>query len=115
VAPEALASGLGSTHIPWLQAGWIGVALVTAIFASRSNRYVRPIALGVAAVAFLWFEFTVFPAIDRNASMRPVWVARHPSCSPSAERIAIYGLSYYAQRAVPVCTILDQSDDAVVR
>jgi 4-amino-4-deoxy-L-arabinose transferase-like glycosyltransferase len=106
VVPEALASGIRRAHfggaaiaLPILVA--IGIGLVTA-FTARGV-YRQFIAGWLAAATLLWFQFAVFPAIDRAASARPLWREYHPDCAPRVSRSLLYGLQYYAGRSLPPC------------
>ncbi|HXJ44505.1 MAG TPA: glycosyltransferase family 39 protein [Bryobacteraceae bacterium] len=116
VAPGALAHGLGATAIPWSASIWIVASAVAGwLVAARLRRAALPFAFGLAGAAFLWFQFAAFPAIDAAASARPMWLREHPGCAPRTERYLVYGLSYYAGKAIEVCQVLDPQGDSVVR
>ena len=106
VVPEALASGIRRAHfggaaIALPVAVAIGIALVI-VFTAR-GLYRQLIAGSLAAATLLWFQFAVFPAIDRAASARPLWRENHPDCAPRMSRSLLYGLEYYAGRSLPPC------------
>lgn len=118
VAPQALAHGLRQAQASAASALWVvvlggGAWLVTR--AAPFRRFAVPLAMFTAAVAFFWFEVTVFPAVDRAATARPLWVRERPSCAPANKRFLVYGLSYYAGKSVPECHVLDPQHDSVVR
>jgi 4-amino-4-deoxy-L-arabinose transferase-like glycosyltransferase len=117
IAPGILAHGLSSSHIPWTSAllwlmaacaaGWILVRITPA--------HALDVTAGLAVIGFLWFQFATFPGFDAAASARPEWLRNHPECSSSPSRNLRYGLSYYAQKEIPDCTVLDPSGTRVVR
>jgi 4-amino-4-deoxy-L-arabinose transferase-like glycosyltransferase len=120
VVPEALASGIrkadfsgAAIALPVLVA--IGIALVTT-FAVRGV-YRQVIAGSLAAAALFWFQFAVFPAIDKAASARPLWREHHPDCAPRVSRSLIYGLEYYAGRSLPPCEqgFVDRPESPLIR
>lgn len=118
IAPQALAHGLRHAQISATSAIWIallGVAAWLITMAAPVRRFAIPFVMFTAGLAFVWFEVTVFPAVDKSASARPLWVRQHPSCAPANERFMIYGLSYYAGKSVPECQVLDPQHDSVVR
>jgi 4-amino-4-deoxy-L-arabinose transferase-like glycosyltransferase len=106
VLPQALASGIRKAHLsgpaialPIVAAIAIGIG--TAFLARGVFR--QAIAGTLAAATLLWFQFAVFPAIDRAASARPLWREQHPDCAPPLSRSLLYGLEYYAGRKLPPC------------
>ncbi len=118
VVPQALADGLRAAEIAWPLALWVGVAGLAATvlaLARRGRRLAVPVALVTAGLAFLWFEFATFPAIDSAATARPLWLSQHPTCAPPKPRFLNYGLSYYAGKSMPECRVLDLQHDSVVR
>lgn len=114
--PAALAGGIRTASIGYgtlavcLVGGVLTASVVLAIF--RKDAF-GPVAL-LAAAAFFWFEAATFPAIDAAASARPVWRKDHPVCVASHERGLIYGLDYYAERALPPCPV-DPAASQIVR
>lgn len=105
-APRILAvHGLRSTNIPL--AGAVYLLIGATVIAYITVRYAPGRAfLGTAllsAAGFLWFQFATFPQFDTIASARPRWVRNHPPCAPDVSRDLQYGLSYYAERQLPVC------------
>lgn len=118
VVPKALASGLRAAEIGWTMGIWVGIAAVAACvlsLAKSGRRYGVPVALFAAGLAFLWFEFATFPAIDIAATARPLWISQRPTCAPLKPRLLNYGLSYYAGKSLPECQVLDPQHDSVVR
>ena len=116
VVPVAVATRLTAAPLPWTTlVAWICVALTLGIFLNLvpSNGIVE-VVFAFAGVAYLCFQFQVFPAIDRLASARPVWRERHLPCAPGDDRGLLYGLSYYSGSIVPPCDILDRTPKPVL-
>jgi 4-amino-4-deoxy-L-arabinose transferase-like glycosyltransferase len=118
VVPGVLASHkLRLVDIPWTAVSlWLlGACLAAGILA----RYLPARAFGTAAalagVGFLWFQFAAFPAFDRSASARPLWLGNHPVCAPAVSRDLLYGLYYYSGRQLPPCPRLDPGRTRSVR
>jgi 4-amino-4-deoxy-L-arabinose transferase-like glycosyltransferase len=116
-APVALARGLGRAQIPWTELAMVlaASAIAAAILASTLRRFSFPVAVAIAAAAFLWFQRASFPAFDVAASARPLWIADRPVCAPRLTRSLLYGLYYYSGRQLPDCPLLDPSRTRVVR
>lgn len=117
VLPIALASRLTDATFPWrtLFAGLCLSSLAAVIAINIRKIPAFPVAFALTALSFLWFQFSTFPEIDRLASARSLWQNQHPRCASTLDRGALYGLYYYAGRALPPCDILDQTPAAVVR
>jgi 4-amino-4-deoxy-L-arabinose transferase-like glycosyltransferase len=113
VLPEALNSGLrramsdARSPAPALLAV---AGLAAGVWAAeRWER--RKLALGMivaAAVAgYAWMKQTTFPAIDRQAGARALWLQAQPYsgevCVGDVRRHLVYGLNYYAGRRLPSC------------
>lgn len=112
VLPGALAHGLRSTSIPWLVLGLgIGLSLTAGIL----GKVTFPVGATLVAAGFIFFEINIFPAMDRAASARPLWLESHPGCVAGLPRGIVYGLNYYAVRPLPDCQSLDPSGTRVVR
>ena len=115
--PAALAGGLRSSPIAygmlavWLTGGAVAAMAVHLIF--RGRGFFATAFL--TALAFVWFEATTFPAIDAAASARPLWLKTRPDCVSGTERGLIYGMNYYAGRALKPCAVLDQPAPQIVR
>ncbi len=105
--PGALAHGLRSTPIAWPMAmAWLAAAAVVgAAIALVSRQYSFGGAAALAAIGLLWLQVTSFPRLDAAASARPLWLASHPECAQAAPRNTLYGLSYYAERQLPPCSV----------
>ncbi len=106
IVPLALATGIrrahpGSATIWWPVAAGVGLGFAVSFVASGRTRF--SIAAAAAALLLIWFQFRVFPSIDRAASARPLWMASHPDCAPRLPRSLLYGLQYYAGRELPGC------------
>jgi 4-amino-4-deoxy-L-arabinose transferase-like glycosyltransferase len=112
VLPGALGHGLRSTGIPWLE---LGLGVVLGLAAGLAGRFTLGVGAAIAAFAFIWFQISSFPAIDRTASARPLWSESHPRCVSNLPRSLVYGLNYYAGRALPDCSVLDPNGTRVVR
>ena len=105
VLPNALAHGLRSTPVLISSAlGWVGVMLVVGLVLVL---VVKDRALAVVPVvvagAFLWLQWTAFPQLDKAASARPMWLAKHPDCLETANRATDYGLAYYSGHRLLPC------------
>ncbi len=107
VVPGALVHGLRATTIPWPMALiWLAVAAVVgAAIARASRQYAFGAAAAVAGISLLCLQLATFPRIDAAASARPLWFASHPECAPQNPRNTLYGLSYYAERQLPPCSV----------
>jgi hypothetical protein len=111
ILPDVMEHGLRATPIPWLS-GLAGLAIATAVgvalaFWLRSRAI--PVAVLLAAAAFLWGEAAVFPVLDKAASARSLWSSSHPDCAPVLARQLRYGLEYYSGKALPDCGIVDKN------
>ncbi len=117
VLPTAMATGIRSASIPWAEmaiACGLSAAAGLALVILLKQRAV-PAAILIAAGAFFWLKFDAYPALDRAATARPLWLATHPECMKTSDRGLAYGLNYYAGRALTQCAVLDQSPARVVR
>jgi len=101
VVPSAIAHGLRAANIPWLELG-AGMACGAALGVLVRERYAFPLV----ATGFIWLQIVIFPAIDRSASARPVWLESHPSCVSGLPGSMVYGLDYYAERRLPDCPVV---------
>lgn len=118
IAPRVLAAhGLRSVGIPWSPVFiyLIGAAIFGVILAKFASKYAFEIAMALAGIGFLWFQFATFPAFDAAASARTVWLRDHPQCAPPVSRDILYGLDYYSERQLSGCLVLDPSGTRVVR
>ena len=111
VLPGALAHGLRSTTIAWPMAiVWLaGAAVVGAAIAVAGRQYAFGAAAAIAGIGFLWLQVATFPRLDAAASSRPLWLTSHPECAQLTRqpnpRNTLYGLSYYAERQLPPCSV----------
>jgi len=111
VLPIAMATGIRAAAIPWKQIAFscalaaTGGAIAVAIL---KNRAVAA-AFALVAASFLWLKVAAYPELDRAATARPLWISKHPACTASEERGRVYGLEYYAGRALPPCDVPDTS------
>ncbi len=113
VLPVALDRGLRASSIPWtgLAAG-VAAGLLAGLIL---RRYAFPAALMLAAAGFFLLQISAFPAIDRSASARPIWLRKQPSCISGVRRSLVYGLNYYTGRELPECGVVDPNRSSVVR
>ena len=107
ILPSALAHGLRSTPIPWpMAAVWLAMAAVVgAAIAFTARQYAFGAAAALAGIGLLWVQVATFPRLDAAASARPLWLASHPECAQTNPRNTLYGLSYYAERQLPPCSV----------
>lgn len=103
--PDALARGIHTAIISPTQiaAGFTLMALIGAAIALLARDKAPAIAFALTAAALIALKTASFPALDRAASARPVWLAEHPTCIAGADRSMVYGLQYYASRSLPPC------------
>jgi 4-amino-4-deoxy-L-arabinose transferase-like glycosyltransferase len=115
--PVAMASGIRAATFSWLgiATGLALMALAGAVLATIAKGKAPVAAFALTACAFFWLKAASFPALDRAASARPLWLAERPSCIGNADRGLVYGLQYYAAKALPACESLDQDPVRVVR
>lgn len=115
--PVAIASRLRSAPLAWSELavglGIAGVLGILLMLIPKNGIFGAVFAL--ACVSFLWFQFEVFPGIDRLASARPVWREAGSKCTPGLDRGALYGILYYADGTLPSCDVLDRAPAPVVR
>jgi hypothetical protein len=117
ILPIAMATGIRAAAIPWGEIA-LGCALAaiggTIALAIVKNRAVAAACVLVTA-SFLGLKITAYPKLDRAATVRPLWISKHPACTFSDERGLIYGLEYYAGKALPPCYVLDPGPARGVR
>lgn len=112
VVPGALAHGLRTANIPWIELS-LGLAIGLAV--GMIGRPAFPAAATIAVIGFILFQISLFPAIDQAASARPIWLQSHPACVSRLPRSLVYGLNYYAGRSLPDCGVVDPNGTRVVR
>jgi 4-amino-4-deoxy-L-arabinose transferase-like glycosyltransferase len=107
IVPGALAHGLRSTTIAWPMAlVWLAAAAVVgAAIAFGARQYAFAAAAALAGVGLLWLQVVTFPRLDAAAAARPLWLTSHPACAQPNPRNTLYGLSYYAERPLPPCSL----------
>jgi 4-amino-4-deoxy-L-arabinose transferase-like glycosyltransferase len=113
VLPEALNTGLtralSRARAPL--AAWAAVAALAAVVWMAERRGGRKLAVGFLAAAavtgYAWMKQSTFPAIDRQAGARALWLEARPHagevCVGEVRRHLVYGLNYYAGRRLPAC------------
>jgi len=113
--PDALLSGGSSAHFPFtrLAAGWPFVLAAAGIFwlAWMGKREPAMIMATLAALAAIgYFKLAMLPVLDQRYSVRGFWrthaqqVEAVSVCIKDVRREWVYGLNYYAGRALPGCT-----------
>jgi 4-amino-4-deoxy-L-arabinose transferase-like glycosyltransferase len=115
--PAAIAIGIHAVSVSISRIILICAAMAAAalLFSTLIKKSAIPAAFIATAAAFLWLKISTYPSLDRAATARPLWIARHPQCAAGFERGLLYGLNYYAERALPPCDVLDQGPARVVR
>ena len=90
----ALPFGLLAAAVWWL--GWRGKQIVAIL-----------VAAAVAAAGVTYAKIEEFPTLDQRVSARGFWLANQArmadGCVAGGRREWVYGLNYYARRAVPEC------------
>ena len=113
--PDALLSGGASAHFSFtrLARGWPFVLAAAGIFwlawlqrtTNASRRCLPPRWPALAAIAY--FKIAVLPVLDQRYSVRAFWNANasqiEGACIKDVRRDWVYGLNYYAGRALPEC------------
>jgi 4-amino-4-deoxy-L-arabinose transferase-like glycosyltransferase len=110
--PKALAEGISTVRpadLPWRFAA-LGIALSIALAWALAKGWKQSVmstlaALSVAGVVYL--KATTLPALEREASARPVWRAiekdKDQVCLEEVDRQTAYGLHYYSLAGLPDC------------
>jgi len=111
ILPAALASGISRSALPPFHWTWLlpALACVAVWYLDRSvsrNAAVMVLVIAITAGAAA-IELRAFPAIDRAASARPLWIAVAPIrdrvCVARLHRSLRYGLNYYSVTPLPDC------------
>jgi 4-amino-4-deoxy-L-arabinose transferase-like glycosyltransferase len=117
LVPDALSSGVTSTHFPFarLARGWPFALAAAAVFRlawlAKDEPRKREQALLAAALATLgaigYFKYTLLPALDQQYSVRGFARASsgqiEQACLKEVRRDWAYGLNYYAGHPLPAC------------
>jgi 4-amino-4-deoxy-L-arabinose transferase-like glycosyltransferase len=112
ILPVALLSGLSRAPRPAFHPLWLapaGVAVLAWVLESGGKRLaaVLTVAAG-AALGITGLKASVLPELDRLASARGLWLQigdrAGDVCLGNIKRDWVYGLNYYAGRALPACT-----------
>lgn len=121
ILPDALNSGVG--RVEW-KAVFSWILVVPAIAAALAGWLAREdhdqewserrrsaaLVVAVAAViSVAYLKWTMFPKLDTEVSPRSFWQAHSQSIAKACaeykiKRGALYGLNYYAQRSIPICS-----------
>ncbi len=115
--PAAIATGIHAAPISGseIAVGCAAFAAAGILCAVSLKRRAVPTAFVMVAAAFLWLKAVAYPALDRAATGRPLWLRQHPRCVESGARGLHYSLNYYAEQALPDCGVLDRGPARVVR
>ena len=112
VLPLALIEGL--THVKLSGVPWIAgipFAIAAGCVWYLESQGSRMATLALLAVALgggvLWIKRATLPMLDRSVSARRIWRQLEPQagqvCLDNLRRDWVYGLDYYAGRALPLC------------
>jgi len=113
ILPQSLLFGVTSTQFSFarLLRGWPFALAACGIFwlAWLQKREQAMIAVALAALAAVaYFKVSVLPELDQRYSVRPFWRANaaqiESACLQDVRRDWVYGLNYYAARALPECS-----------
>ena len=111
VLPAAMLNGLSHASKPSFHPSWLAAVLVAALVWVLDTRGYRlaavlTVAAG-AALAITSLKVVVAPELDRSVSARAIWRQvggqSQDVCVGDLKRDWIYGLNYYAGRALPRC------------
>jgi 4-amino-4-deoxy-L-arabinose transferase-like glycosyltransferase len=112
--PDALLSGVTSAHFSFarLARGWPFILAAGGIFwlAWLGKREQAVLAAALATlVALAYFKIAVLPVLDQRYSVRGFWRENsaqidNTACVKDVRRDWVYGLNYYAGRALPECS-----------
>jgi len=111
--PDALIAGVTSTHFSFarLARGWPFALAAAGVFwlAWRGSREQAVLAAALSTIAAIaYFKIAVLPELDQRYSVRPFWRANaaqiESACLQDVRRDWVYGLNYYAARALPECS-----------
>jgi 4-amino-4-deoxy-L-arabinose transferase-like glycosyltransferase len=117
LVPDALASGVTSTHFPFARIayGWPFALAAAAVFwlawLAKNEPRKREQAMLAAALATLaaigYFKYTLLPVLDQQYSARGFAQASsgriEQACLKEVRRDWAYGLNYYAGHSLPPC------------
>jgi len=111
VLPVAMLSGLSKAPKPSFHPLWLGaplVALLAWTLETRGRRLAAVIAVAAgASLAIAGLKAAVAPELDRTVSARVLWRQIEgragEACVGDVKRDWVYGLNYYAGRALPAC------------
>jgi len=85
---------------------WIEELARTIFRGSREQAVLAAALSTIAAIAY--FKIAVLPELDQRYSVRPFWRANasqiESACLQDVRRDWVYGLNYYAARALPECS-----------
>jgi 4-amino-4-deoxy-L-arabinose transferase-like glycosyltransferase len=84
---------------------YIALPVVVVLLARRS--YIGPLLVLCVLASGIYLKAALYPALDRNASARELWRSLQSQprgfCDAGMRREWVYGLSFYAGHAIPVC------------
>jgi 4-amino-4-deoxy-L-arabinose transferase-like glycosyltransferase len=111
VLPAAFFSGLSHVPRPAFQPLWLAplaLACVTWILETRGRRLAATFAIAAgAALGVGYLKIVTAPDLDQRVSARGIWrqveQRANDVCLDDLRRDWVYGLNYYAGRALPSC------------
>ena len=111
VLPAAFLSGLSRASRPVFSPLWItapALALLAWMLEGRGRRLAAVLVVAAGAAAGIAaVKIIAAPELDRSVSARPLWLqiqnAPGEVCTGAIKRDWVYGLNYYAGRALPSC------------
>ena len=111
ILPSALDVGLSRSTTPTWSILWMLPLVLAAVVWYLDQQRSAAVSLigGSLTAAVIYLKLVSFPAIDRSASARPLWL----QISASPDRVCVedreirrnwrYGLNYYSVRPLPDC------------
>jgi 4-amino-4-deoxy-L-arabinose transferase-like glycosyltransferase len=109
--PAAMSSGLSHAPRPAFRIVWLAAFAVAAVawaLEARGRRLASVLAVAVGAgLGIAWLKASTAAELDRSVSARGLWrqIESRASdvCLGELNRTWVYGLNYYAGRALPDC------------
>jgi 4-amino-4-deoxy-L-arabinose transferase-like glycosyltransferase len=111
VLPDAVLNGLSQAPKPYFHPLWlapIAIAAIAWILDTRGRRLAATLTVAAGAcLGVAYLKAVTAPVLDRQVSARSMWrqvaLRADDVCLGDLRRDWVYGLNYYASRALPSC------------